>query len=1194
MANMATNRTDRYKRLTQDQQILHRPDTTIGAVTPVETNDRVFDATTNKFVTKTMVISDAVINIFLEVLHNSADNKERSEAKGVPFSGIVVAMDNERVNIRNDGEAIPVVVHPQWKAWIPATLFGDYNTSSNYDDDEDRKTLGRNGFGVKLVNTFSTEFYIDIVDPKTGLRYQQMWKNNKTETTEPSITKIDTQTSMVSVTWKLDFKRFGLTTYTQDYLQMFERHCVDVAYSMKTVVTFNNRTYDFRRPNNPSPGQQLNLSEEQNKKYLSHFVPDDGDSNTLMIHGDNYELIFVDMPNNARTVSFVNGKCMQGGAHITCAYDVIKKTIIPMINDKYNGTSKSSDGNKKRFTVNVTNLKRHLGIFINARLTNPTFKSQYKVHLVSPKIHISITEQQFKKLLRWNFVKALKDDLIGKTMSVLKAGEIKGRRARVSVKNAEDANLAGTKQSLQCSLILTEGDSAKGYAVKWISCFSKNEGRNYYGIFPLRGKPLNVRNSDAKRVVENKELLAVKKLLGIKQDFDYSTQEQLNTLRYGSVLMMVDSDVDGKHILGLVLNMFHALWPGLLYRGYIRYLKTPILRVTMGRTLLNFYTEDEYEAWRESQGKKRMTVRYYKGLGSSSTKEIKSDFREAKCAEMSSRDFQKVTESINLAFSAKETKMRKVWLTKGLQGETIDSSESCVIQPRRIGHMILEDLPIQRFIFDEMIEFSKADNRRSIPAFADGLKVSQRKALWASFKAATKLISLTTLVGSIQQATKYHHGETSMQGTVIGMAQSYIWKNNLPYFAEEGNYGTRNQNGKDHAAARYIYTRLRNWVRHVFLPEDDQLLEHLVDENTTIEPKRLLPIIPMWLINGAQGIGTGFSTNILKHSPSQVIDVLIWMCQNDVKSLLSNINLKPWYRGFNGIIDVQGVQKIAEAVELAEPERQDDVSYFKDSEDVKMEDVKMEEAKEPTAEPSEPTKATKYSKVIFNGIFQCDTNSTFNIRVTELPLDVSTLSYNEFLKSLEEKGLIKRFSNNSNDTSVDFTITDVRSTQETQGMSIQKVFKLSCGKTTSNMVLLNDDDIPIKGSSTTSLLLEFYNYRLPWYHKRKEMMIDAMNSEIEHLSLEAKLIKLVVEGKIVVFKRPQDEIRRNLDIHLIPYSIFEKLKITRFTKEEIDKILGKIEELRKQTEELKQKDPKQMWIDDLVKLKDVLAKEGLN
>ena len=1188
MARGNNSRINRYKKLTQDEQILHRPDTTIGSVSMIETTERVFDSEQNKFISKSMIISDAVTNIFLEVLHNSADNKERSEAKGVPFSGISIEMNNEYIKITNDGEPIPIVVHPQWNTWIPQVLFGDYNTSSNYNDDEERKTLGRNGFGVKLVNTFSSEFYIDLSDSRTGLRYQQSWFNNKKNRDEPIITEEHGINSSVTVMWKLDFARFGMQCYNDDHIQLFERHCIDVAYSMKTVVNFNGRTYDFRRLNNPTAAKDIKDSENQNLEYLKLYMDSDDLPNTLMVHGDDYELIFVDMPNNAQVVSFVNGKCMQGGVHVTCSYDVIKKTIIPMINEKYNSDDKGSKTKSRQFTVNVTNLKRHLGIFINARLTNPTFKSQYKVNLVSPKISINISDKQFKKLLKWNFVKALKDDLIGKTLNILKADETKGRRSRVKVKNAEDANYAGTKKSLECLLVLTEGDSAKGYAVKWISCFPKNRGRDYYGIFPLRGKPLNVRNSDARRVVENKELLAVKKLIGIKQDYDYSTQEQINTLRYGSILMMVDSDEDGKHILGLIINMFHALWPGLLYRGYIKYLITPILRVTRGRSSLNFYTEEEYDQWKLNQTNQRMSVRYYKGLGSSSTKEIKSDFNEAKCAEMSCNDIERVNNSINLAFNSKETKQRKKWLTVGF--EKYDQPQQYNNdQQNKLGHITLTYIPIDKFILEQMIHFSKADNCRSIPSFMDGLKVSQRKALWTSFKVATKLVSLTSFVGSIQQATKYRHGETSMQGTVIGMAQSYIWKNNLAYFEEEGNYGTRNLNGKDHAAARYIYTKLRPWVRHVFMPEDDELLEPLTNENVVVEPKRLLPIIPMWLVNGAYGIGTGFSTNILKHNPIDVVDILINMCDT-IGIKLKPTNIKPWYRGFKGDISIVTVDNTTKKVtKKNETYFKDDKDQIEDKEiqDKDQIDIELEDIEDNEDDKIRPSK----TKIKFTGIFDVqNVNNKFNIKITELPIDVSTFAYSEFLKSLEDKGIISSYLNNSNDVSVDFTVNDVKTPEQYVGQSVETVFKLSATKTTSNMVLLDDNDIPVKYNTIDDIIEKFFVIRLQWYWKRKDMMIENTKREISRLSLEAKLIRLVVDGVIVVFKRPKTEIESELQKHDIPYAIFDKLKISRFTREEIDKIMNKINELTTYLGELERCEASTMWKNDLMKLRSILIK----
>ena len=184
----------------------------------------------------------------------------------------------------------------------------------------------------------------------------------------------------------------------------------------------------------------------------------------------------------------------------------------------------------------------------------------------------------------------------------------------------EDANKAGTSQSSKCTLIITEGDSAKTLAVSGLSVV----GRDHYGVFPLRGKCKNVRDASVKQLTENKEFSDLKKILGLQQGKIYHS---LSELRYGKLMIMTDADNDGSHIKGLILNMIHYFWPSLLKLNFVVSMITPIIKATKGNTIKSFYTDSSYRNW-YGEGKPGWKIKYYKGLGTSTSVEAKEYFRK--------------------------------------------------------------------------------------------------------------------------------------------------------------------------------------------------------------------------------------------------------------------------------------------------------------------------------------------------------------------------------------------------------------------------------------------------------------------------------------------------------------------------------------------------------------------------------------
>jgi len=172
--------------------------------------------------------------------------------------------------------------------------------------------------------------------------------------------------------------------------------------------------------------------------------------------------------------------------------------------------------------------------------------------------------------------------------------------------------------------------------------------------------------------------------------------------------------------------------------------------------------------------------------------------------------------------------------------------------------------------------------------------------LFACFKRKLKNeIKVAQLSGYVAEHSAYHHGEVSLQQTIVSMAQHFVGANNISLLLPIGQFGTRIMGGKDSASARYIFTSLSPVTRTIFHEADDAVLTYLEEEGQSIEPNYYLPIIPMSLVNGAEGIGTGWSTFIPQHDPRQIV--------RNIRNLMQGKELEtmhPWYKGFMGTIEL--------------------------------------------------------------------------------------------------------------------------------------------------------------------------------------------------------------------------------------------------------------------------------------------------
>jgi DNA topoisomerase II len=311
-------------------------------------------------------------------------------------------------------------------------------------------------------------------------------------------------------------------------------------------------------------------------------------------------------------------------------------------------------------------------------------------------------------------------------------------------------------------------------------------------------------------------------------------------------------------------------------------------RQTRERESRIFYSQYEYEQWRAGEGSKGWKVKYYKGLGTSTRDEAKDYFSKVNAVKFNYDDNS--DESIELAFNKQRADDRKTWLKSYNRTALIPT-----------GNKLLYD----EFIHKDLIHFSYYNLERSIPNMMDGLKTSQRKILYAAFKRnLTQEIRVAQFAGYVSEHTGYHHGEASLNETIIGMAQDFMGANNIPWLVPQGQFGTRIQGGKDAASPRYIHTYLQPRIRKIIREEDFEILKYRDDDGLPVEPEWYAPVLPMILVNGARGIGTGYSTYIPQCDPKVIKRMLLNKLKNGIE--LDTEKLVPYFDGFKGTYTDEG------------------------------------------------------------------------------------------------------------------------------------------------------------------------------------------------------------------------------------------------------------------------------------------------
>lgn len=432
-------------------------------------------------------------------------------------------------------------------------------------------------------------------------------------------------------------------------------------------------------------------------------------------------------------------------------------------------------------------------------------------------------------------------------------------------------------------------------------------------------------------------------------------------------------------------------------------------------------------------------------------------------------------------------------------------------------------MKLKTFFDDEFRLYSIADCVRSIPSVIDGFKPSQRKCIYGMIKRGENAgeIKIAQASGYISQVSDYHHGENSLNETLVGLAQDYTGSNNLNYLKPNGQFGSRLSS--EASAPRYIFTEFTDAFRKIFKKEDDIILNYLESDGQQVEPDYYIPIIPNILINGARGMGTGYATRILKYNPKDLRD--------NITSILKRQQpeqLLPWYRGFKGTI------------------------------------------------------TSDESQIINTGCYEIVNTTT--MRITELPIGVYLDDYKKQLFKLQDNGLIKDFENNSTETSFDFLLTVPRTTTQLSHEEIITKFKL-VSRDTQNLTAWTETGHIKVFEDVQEIIEHFVEFRLGKYEERRKKLIELLTIDLDWMVEKRRFIEFYLNHSKEIANKSKKELEQLLiDNQFVNILKLLDIRIYNLTKDDISKLETQIEKTTKDIEVLNKTNCVKMYLKELESL----------
>lgn len=1092
---------DNYEWLTTKQHALKRPDTYAGEIHVRTIEGIVFEYLDSVLVSKRTccVTSPALFKFLDEVVTNTIDNSERDANQ----KNIKITITDSSFTVFNDGKTIPIELWPGTQRYKPEILFTEPMSGENFNDDEQRKGGGRNGLGAKIVFLFAKEAAIEICDVDRGLKYCQRFYDNLSDIRPPTITSLPKSVtkSSTQIYWVPDFARLQLPDrMDHDTIALLKRRAFDAAAcTPKRVNVFID---DFKIP--------IKNIQDYSKLLGGNLIAKD----TIYGNGDEivFEVCYIDALTYPLQIGFVNGVPCSTGSHIEFVYNSLTEFLSEHV------AKQLKDKKKQLKKLRVVHIKELVSVVVSLRISNPSFTSQAKEKLDTP-----MAKFGFEFVMSASAKKAIlkNENIVSKVLSL--SNEQEAKLVKNTLKTDKKSLLANAKyepatklrSKKTCSLFVTEGDSAKALCIAGFSVI----GREYNGVFALRGKLMNIHGMTVKNALESKEILNLVQILELQIGKSYSVAD-VEHLPYRHLVIFTDQDDDGCHIMGLVMNVVKCLCPSLLEAApdFIRRFVTPIVKVRVNNAMHSFFSNSEYKHFMQNTTITPHSIKYYKGLGTSTNAEAKVYFSDLEQHYKTMMYGDKCPEALDIAFNPKRADDRKVELQMFDIDDAVDWRQN--------------NITVDDFVHKDLFRFSHADNVRSIPNAIDGFKPSQRKVLFAMLKHGRKEeIKVAQAAAFTANMTNYHHGEQALVQTIVNMAQQWVGANNVNFLEPIGQFGCIENKRTVHSAERYIFTMPTEVAYKMFRSEDNAVLQYMVEDGKCVEPKFYVPVVSSLLMNGCDGIGTGWSTSVPCCLPQDVLQAT---------------------RDYI-IHGVDGVHAIGPGC----------VNYTG------------------TMVSCHPHTFTYIGNFKVNG-------DTLTIR--QLPPGKWTETYKEWVYKhlFGDDKMVQTIINNSTSEQVDIIIKCKPKTLS--GMSnddIVKKFALSSNVSTTNMNLFLDGGLR-RFSTLHEIVHTHASARFELYHKRISHEIESYTEKSVIADNKARFIQSVNNGQLSLKNCTRSELRDLLrSSHFFEYKNFDYLLDMGIGQQTIDahtELLKHAQDLRNKIDQLKNTSVNDLWLKEIDEL----------
>lgn len=1225
-----------FNRLSAEEAAILNSDNLAGALYPESITTTVYNFETRKLERQTFSHVPAMDRVGYELLVNAGDNavfttNETNKVgdKYLPYQewrtpdkgNIKINITPEYLQIENYGLPMPVEPHlrestPDNVKMVPYLAFGYMNCGTSGDKSVYSITSGKNGIGGKVANFLGSRFILEVGDNIRKQEYLGEW-SDRMRTCNKSIASPgytynngkwvnNVELGYDPYTGPAYFRatyfptqEYGWGNYSDVNIMHFAKTAIEVSLATRIEIKFscqlNNgsqHTEIFNCKNVERFLEYTNIpsSTPKHSLYLWRAGVEKGRfgatgkiASTATIHeqasvADNplcvydfpeLEYHIYDTPNNGCMYAITNGMPNpNGGIHVNCLLDKLSKFIV----------SKTSTINK----ISTSAILKHVTVIVMARVNNPTFDAQTKMQLVGYNTHTSSLKKSFRIIdnvdffEKWASYELIRTTELS-TLTVLKKLTKKDTK-NIEHDKLDDANWAGDKQySKYTQLSIVEGESAEIFAARRICALPG--GRDTGGTYQLRGKILNMLRNSTDKAERNATINGILKALGLDRltnngrGYDFTKPEHRDLLRYHSVLLLTDGDLDGYHIRCLVIAFFYHHNPSLIECGFVSYLEVPILKIfkksvhkpgqarAKDQLLFTAFTENAEDEWQRSNPnmKANIIVKYYKGLGSFSEEDDILD----DCGRIITCILDDLAKQyISMAFEDTDPNMKKQWInyfrnsneesnTTALldiykyMKEAYDSGKANVYERNHIGIVldsINEDITcnltankltrktktrgrkakttevpdakdvekysqnyairsISNVLNIDLIAYIVASILRSIPCYLDGNKKAHRQAmshLLAYYKyglsnsQAKKVVTLST---EAQTRVSYKHGPDSMTMTIVLMAQQITGVKNLSILTREGGFGNRDRGGKNVSIStgRYAKTRVDWWVSYVYNKDIIELIPRIHSEGDKCEELFLPSDVPFELINGADGVGSGYRSKIPLHNPWDVADWLIERCSGIVDRVIT-----PWFKGFSGRYEIMNYD-----------------SEIRDK--IRNMPISTEEREHGTVGESQNDMWKDFAKkktgqsLITYGSFSIEGSpgdGLLDIRITELPIGMCADTYvKEWKSKIATDKLLTDVDKKGDTTNVDIRLYGV-SMEKLGGRPNHVNLKLVTKFTMSNMNLCDLDGYVVHFNNSGEILEIHYRVMIRMYERMRLDKLDKLLAEINKLTDRYKILYL--------------------------------------------------------------------------------------